>query len=1138
MATTAKLRPSSGVYNRYGSAVTESAKRQIGLIDTQNGLDLNMTSMLDRMDAISTKLPEGVDDRLTLSMMVQELTETIQDSHNSYFEEDETPTKYGGDEGKSVAKEVFDELAADDLNSAYLDMPDESHNPNSFFRDSTVRLDHRRSVLAGIDSLDEGPKQYLLGELNDNPNLITYADIDAQITKSLTQFDDTYNQISGRDPINSLAVFKDGLTLEPPLPAAENRAVPVEVMPTPTPTADVPNNTATLSDDGELIINAVKNNKLNSALGLNEKAIRDGLLAAEQKMPADTDDRIRLGLLHQELGNMASGAAKPEQDLKTPLFKVARDSYSQSPSVEDGFIAFIGKARPSDNSPMSKNLSAADRNVILDGLKPLTQPEKQYVGANLMDNPDIDFNQTLALVEQSLKEFGAANAKIDPNNGIDPADVFSEALNNAVQARTQQKTQGAANTMPTQSNLASSDYSGSDMSPPDFSNIPMPEGADAYEGAPLDTELDIVDVPPPPEKKPADKNKSKNNDQPSASAIAAAKIAEEGRLTNAAKKVNEKELAGAGKPNEGDALKNRSEVDILMKAVEENDFFSTNTDVGEIEDRLISINKKLEPFKLSDSMRAAVFHQEIQTVADDVLKQINNKPAQDGSELTVTDKLRNTNIKFKALDDVAKAHFTDSHRLDNLNSSKRLDAFGDMSEEQANLLHKTISRIPNGVRQHALAELKDNLKGMPEHGFDDIVKSIKQSLSDFDTVNKIVHPKAKPQLNAFSEKLASATTASNKNSGSPVNLPEFTPKALELPASTNTDANTQENGGAPNQDEKLTDKNKNDGDDPKKDPRLENDPNNPQQGGGTQTVVTYSLFNFKGINHQDTMKELQFSLAQAEAAKTAKAEAKAAKAEAKAAKKAGTPEESFEQPLPDNDSEQTNTGATFNADGTVTPTNRSADIDDLARLLDSPYEDADPTPSVESPAPNVESPAPNVESPAPNVESPLDVPLSLSNAPKPNFNDSMIDTYYEGLQLDYANLGQLIDGNDNTPEGRELITDHTEAFLYQVGAMTEHLDKTKSKAEVDDLQARTEGLDFIKQLKDDIETKVERKGLFSENDYDPMADENNRSTHPLKEKFIKADEQIEKTKEGLVARSSSLMAGLGNKISGLFVRKP
>lgn len=1136
MATTAKLRPNSGVYNRYGSAVTEAAKQQIGLIDTENGLDLNMTSMLDRMDSINTKLPDDVDDRLTLSLMVQELSDTIQDAHSSYFEEGETPSKYTGGYDKDATKEVFDELGKD--GSAYIPLPDENHNPNNFFKNAVVPIEQRRSILGGIADLDQGPQQYLLGELTNNPDLKNYADIDAQITKSLTHFDDTYNQISGREPINSLAVFKNGLTLEPPTPAVKNEAAPQ---------VELPNNTATLSDDGELIINAVKNNKLNSALGLNEKALRDGLLAAEQKMPADTDDRIRLGLLHQELGNMASGAAKPEQDLKTPLFKVARDSYSNSPSVEDGFIAFIGKGRPSDNSPMSNNLSSDDRNVILDGLKPLTQPEKQYVGANLMDNPDIDFNQTVTLVEQSLKDFGAANAKIDPNSGINPADVFSEALNNAVQARTQQKTQGAANTMPTQSNLASSDYSGADMSPPDFSNIPMPDGADAYEGAPLDTELDLVDVPQPPENKAADKNKPKNDDQPSASAVAAAKIAEEGRLASEAKaqEAKTKELAAAGKPNENDALKNRSEVDILMKAVEENDFFSSNMDVGEIEDRLIAINKKLEPFNPSDSMRAAVFHQEMQTVADDVLKQMNNKPAQDGSELTVTDKLRNTSMKYRALDDIAKAHFADSHRLDDINSSKRLEGgFDGMSEEQANLLHKTISRIPNGVRQHALSELKTNLKEMPEHGFDDVIKSIKQSLSDFDTVNQAVNPQAKPQLKAFSEKLASATTASNKNSEKPIDLPEFKPTPLKLPNSSPAEnENAQNDTPMPNQDEKLTDSNGKENDDknPKKDPRLENDPDNPQQGGGTQTIVTYSLFNFKKPSHQETMQELQFSLQEKMAKTEAKEAAKAAKAEAKAAKAESTPAENADQPTAPNAELASGTAPVFNSDGTVTPSSRSAAIDSLAQLLDTPYEENPaPAPTVENPAPTVDDPESTVNSPAPNAAAPAVAapkPL-LESAPKPDFNDSVTENYYQGLQLDYAHLDQLIDVYEDTPEGRELITDHAEAFLYQVGAMAEHLDQTTSKADVDELKARSEGLDFIKQLKDDIETKAEKKGLFSDNDYDPMADTNNRSTHPLKEKFTEAEDQVKKTKEGLGVKSSALMAGLGAKISGLFTRKP
>ena len=536
IANRVNIKPNSD-FLTHGGSIVESARRQVGLTDTPNGLDLDMNQLRARVTDLENKLPETTDPRLSLSLMVQELSETIKTSASNIAADNgdevnytRVPPQYKNTE-IGAAKDSFQYLA--EKRDAYIPLPADIYDPKGFFRNSDVESSQRRSLLAGIDALDEGPKQYALGQLAANPNLKTYADIDAQLTESLERFDATYNSISDRPSIDSLATFKNNLTLEPPMPTPKNEetlaATPVEAIPpteTPVeaassnvvqsePTEVVNNTPPELSDDGELIIKAVKDNKLNSTLGLDEPTIRTGLLAAEQKMPAGVDERVRLGLLHQELGNMAAAFAKPEQDLKTPLFKVARDSYVQSPTVEDGFISFVGKNRPTNNSPMSEQLTAEQRGLVLEGLKPLTQSEKQYVGANLMDNPDIDFDQTIDIVKTSLQDFGDASSKVNPDNGLQPIQVFTEALDKAKKVASQ-KQPAPIQQQPQQT--APQQQGSNDMTPPDFSNIPFAESENDYQGSPIDPSLDNTAKPKEEQKK------QKKQDKPSHSADAVARI--------------------------------------------------------------------------------------------------------------------------------------------------------------------------------------------------------------------------------------------------------------------------------------------------------------------------------------------------------------------------------------------------------------------------------------------------------------------------------------------------------------------------------------------------------------------------------------------------------------------------------------
>ena len=1247
MATAAKLKPSQD-NNKSADInnILSSASEEYELRDTPNGLDVSRTQLRERLTAVDEAIPDSVSPRARLGLLMQETASVIHDVGEDFLG-DGQHVAVSPSVDLRMTTEVFNNSPT--VSGGYIDLNQDSLDGNKALLGADLTQERYGILKEGLQGLSQGQQQYILGEIQDNPNISGNDAAGELIEESIAEFESLHTQYVRPQPLNSMAAYDKQIQraesnaivnaanaavfdadrarrasealAAAQEPSTDSTATPPTQQP-PAPAQPAPS--AELSDDGELIIKAVNDNKLNSVLGLDNDTIRNGLVAAESKMSV-VDDRIHLGVLHQELGNMAAAFAKPDQDLKTPLFKVARDSYNNSPNVDDGFIAFVGKTRPTENHPMSEKLTSNERDLILEGLKPLTQPEKQYVGAFLLDEPAASYDETLELVEGALRDFNEVSKKVNADNGVDPVSVFSEALTAATKAaQTRQNNPAPAQQQPQppQDNLPTV--------PAGFS-VPLPESDEPSYGA---VDPSVFNVGELEATTPAPVNTGEDKKpKPSPSAEAAAKIAAEAKN----RKPTDAEVI-AKRIEEEKVLQSRSEVEILMKAVEENDFFSKNTDVGEIEARLSDASKKLDTVKPTDSMRAAVLHQEMWHISGELVESLNERPLADGSKPLVKDTLNNKSNANKALRDIAAAHFKDSHRIDHHDLKDDSSAISSLDADQVDLLHSSISRLPVGIRQHVLTDLKENLGKMSEHGFDDVVNSVKQSLHDFDSVYAVVNPEAKPQLKAFSEKLENATVEMNEKLDTPITLPDF--KATPTP-NISTGGDGAENTDT--QEEKLTndDGGKNDGKkDPKKDPRLEDDPNNPNlSGGGTQTKVTYSLFNLGNqSSHKELMAELQFAHQDSIAAMQKKEEAKAAKKEAKAEKKEAkqaaraerlaerqgadiqnfadldnlqNPEEiegNEQNPAAPSNANEGSDPSLYNADGTVSPA-RTAEIASLASLLDSPYEGDnldeptnnstptptptadpengvtaptadnknpadDPAPIVETPQPSddqsaapaadtdtdptVEAPTPTEDAPKPadvnpkqdseEVRPPVEAPNPpappapkkslLDNAPDLNFNDSMVDNYYKGIQADYDALQTQMEAATNTPADLEMLSDKSEEFLYQIGALSEHLDDTKSNATAEELDSRSQGLDFIKTLKDDVEEKAEKKGLFSSNDYDPLADENNRATHPLKEKFNDAEEKVKEAKEGMAKQAGGLIAGLTAKVSGLFGKKP
>jgi hypothetical protein len=810
---------------------------------------------------------------------------------------------------------------------------------------------------------------------------------------------------------------------------------------------------------------------------------------------------------------------------------IARLYYIQSPLMND----FI------ESAPLPVGLKSSEENALNDAFNNLSVGAKQLAGADMKASleitSDLDFNDTIGVIQHALKEHGElmSNFKRPETDDLFRYDlrapkaslaIFNDTLrehvNNNPELITdrlppvaEKEEQTMAETTPTASNENLVDPLGLDD--------PMTEQAEAAREAAIDHQA--VEI-----SEQVAKNEQAQQQQPSPAPTQSMDDAMGGYPEDdhwlsvqdngmphdapppfddvpdslyeqeATQSLPDEPVADNKKPESKakivyiqgeDVEKANADLNFLTKSIEDNSFYgSGKIDVGAIEKSLQDANTKLNDAKPTPALRIAALHRSLETENLKIIKELNT-PDHDPF-----DKVNGVfSLSRAAMGEVTRNQLNSSDNARDYIDPKKPPYVQSVTVPQREALDESLKSLPDSARQYALAETKSAMEKNDKFGFDDAVNTIRQSLHDFDETYKHVQPDANPSSALFERVIESTVEKQNEkakaNNADTISLPDFTPKPTNNTQTTaeNTTTHTEgaKNEGAKNTDGARTDQEEK----PEPDEEID-DPDNdrtaqqlPTKQGG------FTLFNFSNSsNYTDVPKR---SLTSAGLTATMK--------ENNAIK----PRNQKEEQPPKHSMTSAALGSTMKENDKIKPRQLAADEANA---------DTHEKPIPPEPSANAVPPIPSEANAAP-VEAPK---------PKPLFNDAMAQQDYEALNTFHEKLMSRYKDSDASDT---YLHNETEAFLEKTEELAAQAETIMNKNQQDQEQLENifKGLENVSKLKEELKEEADKKGFL-----DPEHSLNKEKGKDAEGKDKKGlGEKFDGVTEGL----GKVMKGIGNFLSGL-----
>ena len=611
----------------------------------------------------------------------------------------------------------------------------------------------------------------------------------------------------------------------------------------------------------------------------------------------------------------------------------------------------------------------------------------------------------------------------------------------------------------------------------------------------------------------------------------------------------------------------RSELEILINAVSDNEYLSGKFDVGELDSALHVIEGKFEeqakagkPF--SPTIQAAIYHEEMSLFMKGVTEQLKDEPNADGTKKNYLESRQVDVDMAKAVEDITKQHYKESTELMDYPDVSETEYLSPLSQEQVDAVRMALNDLPHGVKHHALSELKDTLLENPDFKFDDVVDSVKTSLNEYDNSYKTIRPEASSKLTSFSDTLQSKITESNKTAEIKTEIKPFVPPAPTPASTAAADAAAKLEGANSDAD---GDKNTDDKNEEEEDPTLTDEEKRERElqrraglggggGGSGGGGTTINLFGGGGI--VDATKSV-FTYVGKGLVLAGKG---AVMLKNKASKKTPVPtagtselagELAGEQDAPENDNTNENQikrETKLSEDGTVSKAEHKEKVTALVNdLASDPANDApkieapkvdDATPKVDDTTPKVDDATPKVDDTTPKVDDAT--PNSITST-KPEAPKIYTDIQKNDFEAVSTGMDRLIKdfGRDPAPSDAYLA-DKTNQMLQSIETATSDilLEACNAKPSAERNEDLADSLDemttYLDKVRVEMKEMVEDRGL-SDSPLESKGSDGELKTKPLSKAFEETEESLTSAKAATAGFLSSFkLSGIAASIGGMF----